>query len=152
MEVAEIRKEVTVPNQFGRMRKLTLILVGEPSCDPKTSYQLGTYFADEFIKLYEKGELLNAKKKGRKPKNSIFRRGVTGRDSDALLHRDTKTAKPTRARKGGHRMRGRLKLTVGETAEKRKEHGAGQKTDSAVKKCAVFETANTALDKEHLNH
>ena len=118
MEVAEIRKEVTVPNQFGRMRKLTLILLGEPSCDPKTSYQLGTYFADEFIKLYEKGELLNAKREsGHQQKNSILRRGVIGRDSDALLHCDTKTAKPTRARKGGHRMRGRLKLTVEATAE-----------------------------------
>ena len=57
-------------------------------------------------------------KKNDQQENGIFRGGVTGRDSDALLHRDTKTAKPAGAGKGGHRMRGRLKLTVEATAEK----------------------------------
>ena len=36
-------------------------------------------------------------KKNDQQENGIFRGGVTGRDSDALLHRDTKTAKPARA-------------------------------------------------------
>lgn len=109
-----------------RPKEYKMIVVGGPVLEWNQSEEGFEAFYNILIsaaklkaaKLKAKAERKAKRESGYQPKNSILRRGVTGRDTDALLHRDTKTAKPARARKGGHRMRGRLKLTVGATTEK----------------------------------
>lgn len=109
-----------------RPKEYKMIVVGGPVLEWNQSEEGFEAFYNILIsaaklkaaKLKAKAERKAKRESGYQPKNSILRRGVTGHDTDALLHRDTKTAKPARARKGGHRMRGRLKLTVGATTEK----------------------------------
>lgn len=115
-----------------RPKEYKIIVVGGPALEWNQSEEGFEAFYNILIsaaklkaaKLKAKAERKAKRESGHQQKNSILRRGVIGRDSDALLHCDTKTAKPTRARKGGHRMRGRLKLPVEATAEKCKKHTA----------------------------
>ena len=108
-----------------RPKEYKIIVVGGPALEWNQSEEGFEAFYNILIsaaklkaaKLKAKAERKAKRESGHQQKNSILRRGVIGRDSDALLHCDTKTAKPTRARKGGHRMRGRLKLPVEATAE-----------------------------------
>ena len=103
-----------------RPKEYKIIVVGGPALEWNQSEEAFEAFYNILIraaKLKAKAERKAKRESGHQQENSILRRGVIGRDSDALLHCDTKTAKPTRARKGGDRMRGRLKLPVEATAE-----------------------------------